>query len=77
MKLTESNFLLDRCPKYTVEVKLNSRLCLKVQVRSLLDAKYTTDNIITELKNKCTSLERNLEDKTEVRPIARAEDHSS
>jgi hypothetical protein len=39
-------------------------------VRSLLDAKYKTDNKITELKNKCNSLERDLEEKTQVRPIA-------
>lgn len=45
-----------------------------MQVRSLLDAKYATDNTITELKNKCTSLERNLEDRTQVRPIARGEE---
>ncbi|KAG0554177.1 hypothetical protein KC19_12G069700 [Ceratodon purpureus] len=38
---------------------------LDKQVRSLLDAKYKTDNNITELKNKCNSLERDLEEKTQ------------
>ncbi|XP_073386853.1 uncharacterized protein [Physcomitrium patens] len=38
---------------------------LDSQVRSLLDTKYKTDNKITELKNKCMSLERDLEEKTQ------------
>lgn len=39
---------------------------LKAQVRSLLDAKYKTDHKIIDLKNKCNSLERDLEEKTQV-----------
>lgn len=48
-----------------------ARLRLEVQVRSLLDAKYKTDNKITELKNKCASLEKDLEEMTQVRLLAR------
>ncbi|KAG0623771.1 hypothetical protein M758_3G200700 [Ceratodon purpureus] len=38
---------------------------LDTQVRSLLDAKYKTDNKITELKSKCASLEKELEEMTQ------------
>ena len=40
-------------------------------MRSLLDAKYKTDNKITELKNKCASLEKDLEEMTQVCLLAR------
>lgn len=41
-------------------------------MRSLLDAKHKNENKITELKNKCSSLEKELEDTKQVRLVARA-----
>lgn len=50
---------------------VKSLVTYELQVRSLLDAKYKTDTKITELKNKCTSLEKDLEEITQVCPLVR------
>lgn len=55
------------------EAVVTSLVVCGVQVRSLLDAKYKTDNKITELKSKCASLEKELEEMTQVCPLAKRE----
>jgi hypothetical protein len=47
-------------------MEVKSLVTCGVQVRSLLDAKYKTDNKISELKNKCASLEKDLEESIQV-----------
>lgn len=37
-----------------------------MQVRSLLDTKYTLENRITEMKTKLSSVEKELEEKLQV-----------
>lgn len=47
-------------------VDLNSVKIPRMQVRSLLDTKYTLENRITEMKTKLSTVEKELEEKSQV-----------
>lgn len=53
-----------------VDVDPNPVKSLRMQMRSLLDTKYTLENRITEIRTKLSTVEKELEEKSQVLSLA-------